>query len=233
MAHGHHRIDAAELARGVQDGIEQGDERGVAFEGEALAAEVAALQNLLKEIGTHQAFEHLFLIHLEFRAFHALGHPVAALELGNVQEFYADGSCVDAARFVGVFAGETCKIGTLQGREIAKRIKSGFIEAPPTEEVEDAFTFRFRRAIVCRRSLGGLRGLFRGERHTVSHGSYLPTFYFAIRGRPASKTQTPGGVTRLADRNATKSEGSRNEGRSGTLEVPGSEPPLRRQHAIT
>ena len=48
VAHGHHGIDATQIARAIEDGIEQRDERGVAFEGETLAAQVAALEDLLE-----------------------------------------------------------------------------------------------------------------------------------------------------------------------------------------
>jgi len=43
--------------RGVQDGIKQRNQRGDAFEREALGAQVTRLQDLLEEVGANQAFE--------------------------------------------------------------------------------------------------------------------------------------------------------------------------------
>jgi len=113
VAHGHDGIDSAGIARGIEDGIEKRDERGVAFEGETLAAEIAALEHLFKEIRANQAVQDGGLVDLELGAFHALGNPAAALGFRDVQEFHADVPAIIAAAFFSVFAGEAFKIRTL------------------------------------------------------------------------------------------------------------------------
>ena len=173
MAHGHDGIDTAQIAGGIENGIEQRDQRGVALEREALAAEVTALQDLFEKIGANQAFEDFFLIDLEFGTFHALGDPIAALEFRDVQEFHADGAAVVAAGFFGIFTGEAVEIGTLERGEEAEGVESGFVEAPAAEKIEDAFAFGVPHAVGRRRFLGGPGGLFGSECHTVSHGCDL------------------------------------------------------------
>ena len=54
MAHGDHRLLGAVLGSGVQDCVEQRDQRRFAFEREALGAEIARLDHLLEEIGADQ-----------------------------------------------------------------------------------------------------------------------------------------------------------------------------------
>ena len=46
-----------QITGGIEHGIEQRDERGVSFEREAFAAEIAALQDLFEEIGADQALK--------------------------------------------------------------------------------------------------------------------------------------------------------------------------------
>ena len=48
MAHGDHGIDGAGFAGGVEDGIEQRNQRGDTFERETFGAQIACLQNLFK-----------------------------------------------------------------------------------------------------------------------------------------------------------------------------------------
>lgn len=187
VAHGHDGIDAAQIASSIEDGIEKRDESGVAFQGETLTAEVAALENLLEEIGANQPLKDSGLIDLEFGTFDALGNPVAAFEFVNVEEFDANGAAVIAAGFLGVFAGEAFEISTLERGEIAEWVEGGLVEAPAAEEVEDAFAFGVPGAIRRGGFFRGLRGLFRSECHTVSHWLCLQTYYFATSGLGSEK----------------------------------------------
>src|SRR5208337_145484 len=123
VAHGHDGIDAAEIASGVENGIKKRNKRGVAFQRETLAAEIAALKHLFKEIGANQTVQDFGLIDLEFGPFHALGDPAAAVRLRDVQEFHANGAAVVAPRFLRVFAGEAFEIGALERGEETEGIK--------------------------------------------------------------------------------------------------------------
>ena len=123
VAHGHHGIDAAKFAGGIQNGIKQGDQRRFAFEREALAAEVAALQNLFEQVGANEALEDFRRVHLKLAAFHTLGDPSAPCGVRDVEKFSSDCAAIDAARLVGVFSRETLEVGTLKGREIAERVQ--------------------------------------------------------------------------------------------------------------
>ena len=169
VAHGHDGIDAAEIASGVENGIEKRNKRGVAFQRETLAAGIAALEHLFKEIGANQAVENFRLIDLEFGAFHALGNPAAAVRLRDVQEFHADGAAIIAASFLRVFAGEAFEIGALEGGEEAERVERGFIKAPAAEKIEDALAFGVTNAVGRRGFLRGFGRLCRSDSHRVSH----------------------------------------------------------------
>ena len=58
MAHGEHGLLGAVLGRGVQNLVEQRNQRGVAFQRIALGADVARVDGLLENIGAHQLIEH-------------------------------------------------------------------------------------------------------------------------------------------------------------------------------
>ena len=141
VAHSHDGFKAAKFARGIENGIEQRNERRVAFQGKSFGAEIAILEDLLEEIRAHEALEYFFLIHFEFRTFDALGNPATAFGFRQVHEFHADCAAIVAASFFGKFAGETLKVREFQRSEKAKWIESGFVIAPAAEKVEDAFTF--------------------------------------------------------------------------------------------
>ncbi len=181
MAHSHDGIDTAEFAGDIEDGIEKRNERGVAFQRETLAAEIAGLEHLFEEIGANQAVENLGLVHLVLRALHPFGNPAAAIQLWDVHEFHADVSAIVAARFLGEFAGEAVEIGAFQRSEEIQGIEGGFIEAPAAEEIEDAFALGMTNAIGRRRFLRGFGRLCESESHRVSHVCCLQTLYFAIR----------------------------------------------------
>src|SRR5260370_21623833 len=99
MAHGHDGFGGAMLGDGVENGVEQGNERGHAFERKALGAEIAGLQDLLEEVGANEALENFFLVDFGLRTFDALDDPAAAVWLGKVHGFRADVPPVAAAGF--------------------------------------------------------------------------------------------------------------------------------------
>ena len=191
VAHSHHGVDTAQLTGCIEHGVEQGDKRRIAFERKALAAEVAALQNLFKKVRTDETVEDFRLVYLELRPLHAPGDPIATVQFENVQKFDADGAAIDTARLFGVFAGQPLEIGAFQRREIAQRVEVGFVEAPAAEEIKDAFTFGMPGAVAGVAFFGSFRGFFRSECHTVCHGSCLQTYYFATNQKcppePASR----------------------------------------------
>src|SRR6266851_5267500 len=69
VTHGHDGFERAMLARGVQNGIEQRNQRGNAFQGKSFGAQVARLQNLFEKIGANQTLEDFVLIDLACRRF--------------------------------------------------------------------------------------------------------------------------------------------------------------------
>src|SRR5712692_2901917 len=138
MTHGHDGFRGAVLADGVENGVEQRDQRGDAFEREALGAEIAGLQDLLEEVGANEALENFLLVDFGLRTFDALDDPAAAVWLGKVHEFRADGAAVDAAGFLGGFTGEVCKVRLLERAEEAEGVEMGFEVAAAAEGVEDA-----------------------------------------------------------------------------------------------
>ena len=179
MAHGHHGFERAVFAGGVQDGIEQRNQRGDAFERKTLGAQVARLQNLFEEVGANQALEDFFLVDFGRGGFETLGDPAAALRLRQVHEIGADSAAIDAARFVGGFAGEPIEVGGLQRFEQAERIERRFQIAPAAEGVENTFALFVARSLRGS-NRAGLLGRFRRfcgalffESCTVCHKSAL------------------------------------------------------------
>src|SRR5579864_5481730 len=138
MAHGHDGFDRAVLAGGVQDGIEERDERGNAFERKTLGAQVPRLENLFEQVGADQALKNFFLVYLKRGTLEALSDPLAALGFRQVHELGADVAAVDAARLFGGFSGESREIRVLERREKAERVERGFVIAPATKGFECA-----------------------------------------------------------------------------------------------
>ncbi len=58
MAHGEHGLLGAVLGGGVQNFVEQRDQRGVAFERITLGADVARVNRLLEDVGADELIEH-------------------------------------------------------------------------------------------------------------------------------------------------------------------------------
>src|SRR5216683_2179199 len=102
MAHTHDQFDCASLSSGVEDFVDQGQQRRDAFEGEALAAKIPLLQNQLEQVGADQQVENALLIFLLMFGFHALVNPVTAFGIGNVVDLDTDGAGVNGAGFAPV-----------------------------------------------------------------------------------------------------------------------------------
>ena len=153
MTHGHDGFDGATLGGGVQDGIEQRDQRGDAFQGEAFGAEIAGLQNLFEEIGANQAFENFLLIDFVRGGFDARCNPALAIEFRQVREISTDRAAIDAARVVRNFARQCLQSGMFEGLEQAEGIECCFQIAPAAESLKNALTFvvdgRFRATVIC------------------------------------------------------------------------------------
>ncbi len=79
MAHRQHRLLRAIVGRGVQDFVQQRNQRGVAFQRIALGSDVAGVDGLLEDVGANQLIENTRTVHrLLLRRFHALLDPLAA-----------------------------------------------------------------------------------------------------------------------------------------------------------
>ena len=105
MAHGQHRLLGAISGRGVQNLVQQRNQRGVAFQRIALGADVARVDRLLEDIGAHQLIQNARAIDmLLLRRLHALLDPLPSLRIGDVHELHADAAAVDAAGRVGNIA---------------------------------------------------------------------------------------------------------------------------------
>ncbi len=155
VAHGHDRVDAAVFPGYVENGIEQRDEGGVALERKAFASQVAALENLLEQIGANQALQNFSLADLKLRTFHALSDPAPPLRLGEMIDLHTDGAAIVAACFFGEFAGEALEVRELHRSEEAEGVERGFVKAPAAEKIEDAFALGVIAAV-------GRRGFLRG-----------------------------------------------------------------------
>ena len=139
MAHRQHGLLRAVARGGVQDFVQQRNQRGVAFQRVALGADVARVDRLLEDVGANQLVENARAIDrfLTLR-FHALLDPLAPLGIGNVHELDADAAAVDAARGISFVAGDV-QFGMAERREVAERIEVGLQVSPAAERVEHAF----------------------------------------------------------------------------------------------
>ena len=61
MAHAHDELDGAELGGSVENFVDERNQRGDAFEREALAAEIALLHDLLEDVGADEQVENALL----------------------------------------------------------------------------------------------------------------------------------------------------------------------------
>src|SRR3989442_2432882 len=179
------------FARLLEYRVEKRNQRRDAFERESLSAQVARLQDLLEKIGANQRLEDFVLINLARRRFEPLGDPAAAFRFGQMHEIGTHCAAINAAGFLGGFAGQPLQVRVFQRLEQAKRIERRLQIAPAAEGVEDTLAlfvagcFRgagYFREVACRGFLGRFRrfcGALFFESCTVCHKSALGTFYFA------------------------------------------------------
>ena len=127
------------LGGGVQNFVEEWDQRGIAFERVTLGSDVTRVDGLLEDVGAHELVEYAGAIDRQglFRL-HALLHPATALGIGNVHELGADGAAINAPRGVRLVPRDF-EIGMSQGGEMACWIEIGLQKTPAAERVHDAF----------------------------------------------------------------------------------------------
>src|ERR1035438_4046542 len=142
MAHTHDELDGAALGGGIENFVDQRDQSGDAFEGEALAAEIALLHDLLEDVGAEEQVEDAllyFFCDLETLRgrFHLLVNPAAAFGGVDVIDFDADGARVDRAGFAGVLA-FALQFGRFAGAEETEGVEVTLEISPLAVGVEDA-----------------------------------------------------------------------------------------------
>jgi hypothetical protein len=148
MAHAHHKFGGAEAGAGIENFIDQRDQRGDAFERKALAAEITLLHDLLEDVGADEQVENASLIFfcdletLRWR-FHLLVNPAAAFGSVDVIDFDTDGRRVDGAGLAGVLAVDL-QFGGGTGTEKAKGIEVAFEVSPLAEGVENTLALEVR-----------------------------------------------------------------------------------------
>src|SRR5262249_18486776 len=150
VAHGKDGAGDAVLGSGGEELIEKWDEDGEAFEGEALGAEVALLNDLLEEVGANEIGEDAGLLEETVGGggvagdvlFEALLDPSAVCGRRDVHELGADGAAVVAAGFLGVGAVGSGRREGLGREVLTERVERGLEVAPAAEDVEDSFAGR-------------------------------------------------------------------------------------------
>ena len=141
VTHAHNEIDGATLRGSVEDFVNQGKQRGIAFEREAFRAEVALLQHLLEDVGADEQVENALLVDGAGFAFHAFLDPAAAVGVGDVHELDADRAAIGIARLAGEFAVDL-EVGLRLRTEEAEGVEVSLEVSPVPEKVENALAFR-------------------------------------------------------------------------------------------
>ncbi len=152
VAHGEDGAADAEVGGGGEELVEEGDEDGEAFEGEALGAEVALLNDLLEEVGADEGGEDAGGGDGGGGVrFEALLDPGALFGRGDVHELGANGGAVDAACGEGVGGVVVGKVGYGEGlgrEELAEGVEGSLEITPAAEEIEGGVARRGRHAGV-------------------------------------------------------------------------------------
>ena len=92
---------------------------------EALIAQIAILQNLLKNIGADQLIENIVLIDRSGRAFQSLLNPATPLRVGNVNELRAHRPAIGTASLFGELALDH-QVGMKLRTKETQRVEVGF-----------------------------------------------------------------------------------------------------------
>ena len=140
MAHAHHEFGGAEARAGIEKFIDQRNQRGHAFEREALAPEIALLHDLLENIRANEQIENALLVFWLRLGLHAFVNPEAALGSVDVVNLDTDGAGVDGAGFAGVLT-VNLQFGRDARSEKAERVEVAFEISPLTKGVEYSFAF--------------------------------------------------------------------------------------------
>ena len=140
VAHPHDEFDGAETRSGVENFVDQRDQRGYAFEREALAAEIPLLHDLLENVGADEQIEDarlVFFCNLEIRRLHLLVNPAAPFGRVDVIDLDPDGAGIDSAGFAGVLAFRF-QFGRVAGMEKAERVEIALEVSPLAVDVKNA-----------------------------------------------------------------------------------------------
>jgi len=92
------------LSGAIEDFIYQRNQGSDAFEGKPLGTQIPLLQHQFEEIGANEQIERSLLINLRLRTFQPVLNPAAAVGIGNVSEFDANGSAIRGAGLLSEFA---------------------------------------------------------------------------------------------------------------------------------
>ena len=206
VAHTHDELDGAALGGGIENFVDQRDQSGDAFEGEALAAEIALLHDLLEDVGANEQIEDALLdcfgdLETLRRRFHLLVNPAAALGGVDVIDFDADSAGVDSAGLAGVLA-FALQFGRFAGAEETEGVEVTLEISPLAVGVEDAFAL----------GVGGVGGFCYG-------GARAAIGSLGFRGHMSA-------VTRIKDAEETQKahhrgrEGRRGKSLAGEVKIP-------------
>ncbi len=90
MSHGENDLGGLVVGGALQGFIEEGNQSGDAFQGEALGSQVARLNDLLEGVGLNEKLENPLLIDLFRLALETFLDPAPTLRVGYVHELDTD-----------------------------------------------------------------------------------------------------------------------------------------------
>ncbi len=145
VAHGQNALGGPFCAGSLENFVEQRNQRGDAFEGKTLRAQITRLQDLLEQVGADQPLENASAIDGRGVRFETLGNPTAARRVLEVHEVRADRPAINLSRLVGRFAGHD-QLRMRLGLQEAERIEIGLEISPAAKGIEDALAVFARYA---------------------------------------------------------------------------------------
>ena len=137
VAHRQNALGGPFCASSVENLVEQRNQRGDAFKGITLRANITRLQDLLEQVGADQPLENASAIDGGGVRFETLGNPTAARRVLEVHEVRADRPAINPSRLVGRFAGHD-QLRMRLGLQEAERIEVGLEISPAAKGIEDA-----------------------------------------------------------------------------------------------
>ena len=185
------------MGGGVENFVDERDQRGDTFEREALAAEIALLHDLLEDVGADEQFEDALLVsfcNLECVGFHLLVDPAAAFRGVDVVNLDADSAGIDGAGFAGVFA-FVLEFGRFAGTEEAEGVEVALEVSPLAVGGEDTFAFGIGAVGFCDGGAGAAVGSlgFRSHMSAVTRIKDAGESQKAQPMRPAERPVDHGG----------------------------------------